>query len=193
VDRAGSYELPFAAANSAFNGRYFFNELQAARKRTTSKSPPASRTATTSRTRKTTPRIGARYTRPFGPRAEPRGGGPAHHQRTKRSRDSFTQNPGPQDDFVLDRYSTETIGRAVLKFRQTPVLSWEAGGEAADNHPGFQRPTSARTARHPDPSGQRPGGGKALGGLRQKHLARLNQLSIETAPTPGRLDHHLAG
>src|SRR5450432_1805363 len=47
--------------------------------------------------------------------------------------DSFTQIPGPRDDFVLDRYSVETIGRGVLKFRQTAALSWEAGGEVADN------------------------------------------------------------
>jgi outer membrane receptor protein involved in Fe transport len=46
---------------------------------------------------------------------------------------SIFATSGEVDDFRLDRDSTETIGRAVLKYRFSERLSLEAGGEAALN------------------------------------------------------------
>src|SRR5262249_11722434 len=41
--------------------------------------------------------------------------------------------PGDVEDFQLSSRTSETIGRAVLRFQQRPSLSWELGGEGAYN------------------------------------------------------------
>lgn len=43
------------------------------------------------------------------------------------------RSTGSNSDFFLDQKTSETIGRAVLKFRQSDSLSFEAGGEGALN------------------------------------------------------------
>ena len=46
---------------------------------------------------------------------------------------SPSRSAGGNSDFFLDQKTSETIGRAVLKFRRSDALSFEAGGEGALN------------------------------------------------------------
>jgi hypothetical protein len=75
--------------------------------------------------------FGARYTHALGPRA----GLETvllRQDKTEHYADRFLA-PGDTQLFHQDTTTAETIARTVLRFQQTPKLSWELGGEAADN------------------------------------------------------------
>jgi len=128
---AGSYELPLAGGRLRVNGRYFTNDYKL-RETDDFEIPAGQQNRDRFRDQEDDTELGARYTRGFGARTDIELVG-LRTTKDETISDTFIQRPGPTDAFVLDRYSTETIGRGVLKFRQTPTLSWEAGGEAADN------------------------------------------------------------
>jgi outer membrane receptor protein involved in Fe transport len=75
--------------------------------------------------------IGARYTRKFGEPWDLELVG-LRSTRDRLTNDVFT-TPTVASLLVVDRYTTETIGRAVLKYRANPRLSFEVGGETAVN------------------------------------------------------------
>jgi outer membrane receptor protein involved in Fe transport len=128
---AGSYEMPLAGGQFRVNGRYFTNDYRL-RETDDFEIPAGQQNRDRFQDKEDDTEIGARYSRAFGARTNVELVG-LRTTKDETVTDDFSQHPGPRDVFVLDRYSTETIGRAVLKFRQTPELSWEAGGEAADN------------------------------------------------------------
>jgi hypothetical protein len=128
---AGSYETPLAGGQFRLNGRYFTNDYKL-RETDDFEIPAAQQNRDRFRDQEDDTEIGARYTRHLGARVNVELVG-LRTTKDETVSDAFTQHPGPADEFVLDRYSTETIGRGVAKFQQTPTLSWEAGGEAADN------------------------------------------------------------
>lgn len=128
---AGSFETPLAGGQFRVNGRYYTNTYDSYETDTFSR--PAGQVFKDHYSEdETDTELGLRYLRPFGTRLNLELVG----LRTTKDfvqGDVFAAPPGATDAFKLDRYSTETIGRGVLKFRQTPKLSWEAGGEAAYN------------------------------------------------------------
>ncbi len=128
---AGSYEMPLAGGQFRVNGRYFTNDYRL-RETDDFEIPQGQQNRDRFEDREDDTEVGARYSRAFGVRTNVEIVG-LRTTKDETVSDDFSQNPGPRDVFVLDRYSTETIGRAVLKFRQTDKVSWEAGGEAADN------------------------------------------------------------
>ena len=78
-----------------------------------------------------TTEFGLRYQRPLGARASVELVG------LRQDKDEPTPAlfiaPGDVEDFRLTSRTSETIGRAVVRFQQRPNLSWEAGGEVAYN------------------------------------------------------------
>jgi hypothetical protein len=75
--------------------------------------------------------IGGRWTRDFGARTTIEAIGLRQTEDEKTTSVSGSRAGGSR--FALDRQSSETIGRLVLKFRQSERLSFEAGGEGAFN------------------------------------------------------------
>ena len=75
--------------------------------------------------------LGGRYARDFGPALQLELVGLRQTKDLKLG-DSFTDGTDSAD-FFLRKATVETIGRAVLKYRPTPELSLEAGGETAVN------------------------------------------------------------
>jgi outer membrane receptor protein involved in Fe transport len=128
---AGSYEMPLAGGQVRINGRYFANNYKL-RETDDFAIPQGQQNRDRFEDREDDTEVGARYSRALGVRSNVEVVG-LRTTKDETISDDYTQRPGPHDLFVLDRYSTETIGRAVLKFRQTPKVSWEAGGEVADN------------------------------------------------------------
>jgi outer membrane receptor protein involved in Fe transport len=128
---AGSFETPFAGGQLRVNGRFFTNNYDSHETDTFSL-PAGQLNHDHLSDEEVDTEVGARFTRGFGPRVNLEAVG-LHTTKDENIEDLFTADPGPEDHFRLHRFSTETIGRAVLKFRQTEHLSWEAGGEVADN------------------------------------------------------------
>jgi len=75
--------------------------------------------------------LGARYTHALGARASLEAV-LLRQDATEVYADDF-RAPGDAQVFHLSTTAAESIGRAVLRFQQTPTLSWEAGAEAAYN------------------------------------------------------------
>ena len=75
--------------------------------------------------------LGLSYNRPLGPRTSLELIG--LRQTADETYDSAFDDLSDLYDFTLDSDTTETIGRAVLRFRQSEAISWEVGGEAALN------------------------------------------------------------
>ena len=128
---AGSYETPLLGGQFRINGRYFTNDYRL-RETDDFSLPQGQQNRDRCEDEEEDTEIGGRFNRAFGARINVELVG-LRTTKDETVSDDFSQRPGPRDVFVLDRYSTETIGRAVLKFHQAPTLSWEAGGEAADN------------------------------------------------------------
>lgn len=128
---AGSYEMPLAGGQLRLNGRYFANDYKS-RETDDFAIPAGHQNRDRVEDQEDDTEVGARYSRALGARSNVEVVG-LRTTKDETISDDFVQRPGPTDAFVLDRYSTETIGRAVLKFHQTPRLSWEAGAEGADN------------------------------------------------------------
>ncbi|MGZ6018915.1 MAG: TonB-dependent receptor plug domain-containing protein [Phenylobacterium sp.] len=75
--------------------------------------------------------FGARYTHALGGRTSLETV-LLRQDKTEHYADGF-QAPGDTQIFHQDTTTAESIARAVVKFQQTTKLSWELGGEAADN------------------------------------------------------------
>jgi hypothetical protein len=75
--------------------------------------------------------IGGNYSRPFGARTTLDVVG--LHQIRDRRISSLFRSEAEAVDFDLGRESSETIGRAILKYKQNDRLSFEGGGEVALN------------------------------------------------------------
>jgi outer membrane receptor protein involved in Fe transport len=131
VTAATSYETPLLGGQGRVNARFFHNDFKSYE--TDSFVFPAGQSNLDRfKDKEDDTEVGGRYSRAFGARVNLE----AVALRTTKDEtitDDFRQVPGPRDLFILDRYSTETIGRAVVKFRQTDRLSWELGGEGALN------------------------------------------------------------
>ncbi|WP_372783736.1 TonB-dependent receptor plug domain-containing protein [Phenylobacterium sp.] len=75
--------------------------------------------------------FGARYQRALGPRTNIELVG-LRQDKDEPTPAVFTA-PGDAEDFQLHSRTAETIARGVVRFQQSPTLSWEAGAEGADN------------------------------------------------------------
>ena len=75
--------------------------------------------------------LGGRYTHPIGPRSSVEAV-LLRQDSTERYADDF-RSPGDVQLFRQDTTTAESIARAVVKFQQSQKLSWELGGEVADN------------------------------------------------------------
>jgi outer membrane receptor protein involved in Fe transport len=128
---AGSYELPLFGGQLRLNGRFFTSNYE--NHETDIFTLPAGQLNRDHFSdEEVDTEVGSRFSRALGSRTDIELVG-LHTTKDENIADIFTQRPGPEDNFRLHRYSTESIGRGVVKFRQTARLSWEAGGEAADN------------------------------------------------------------
>ncbi|MDZ4375323.1 MAG: TonB-dependent receptor, partial [Phenylobacterium sp.] len=56
------------------------------------------------------------------------------HQWNNQKTEVFFQAPGLTRDFLLDRKTTEAVGRLQFRYRASPTLTLEAGGEGALNN-----------------------------------------------------------
>ena len=128
---AGSFEAPLAGGQLRLNGRFFTNNYDNHETDVFSL-PVGQLNHDHFSDEEVDTEFGARFSRPLGARLGLEVVG-LHTTKDENIEDLFTADPGAADDFRLHRFSTETIGRAVLKFRQSDKLSWEAGGEVADN------------------------------------------------------------
>jgi len=128
---AGSFEMPFAGGQLRLNGRFFTNNYHN-HETDIFTLPLGQENRDHFSDEEVDTEAGARYSRALGERLNLEAVG-LHTTKDENIGDIFTAHPGPEDHFHLHRFSTETIGRGVLKFRQTERLSWEAGGEIADN------------------------------------------------------------
>ncbi|WP_340645165.1 TonB-dependent receptor [Phenylobacterium sp.] len=126
----GAYEAPFAGGKLKLNTRgfwnwYEFNQLDWI------KSPAPALESVAYSDDEYQAEFGARYERTLGARTNLELIGLqklAGHDIV-----SPFRSAGFNGDFFLDQKTSETIGRAVLKHRQSPTLSFEAGGEGALN------------------------------------------------------------
>jgi outer membrane receptor protein involved in Fe transport len=95
--------------------------------------------------------VGARYTRKFGAPWDLELVG-LRTTRDRLTNDIFT-TPSSSSLFAVDRYTVETIGRAVLKHRTTERLSFEVGGERAVNTLDSETALTVDGANQPVPAG----------------------------------------
>jgi hypothetical protein len=128
---AGSFETPFAGGQLRVNGRFFTNNYDSHETDTFSL-PAGHENRDHLSDEEVDTEVGARFSRGFGGQMNLEAVG-LHTTKDENIEDLFTAHPGPEDHFRLHRFSTETIGRAVLKYRRTDRLSFEAGAEIADN------------------------------------------------------------
>jgi outer membrane receptor protein involved in Fe transport len=132
----GAYELPLFGGRLRVNGRLFTNNYDY--REANSFTLPANQLTTTHDSDdETDTELGGRWSRAFGARTNL---DVIVLRQTKDEdfHETFTQRPDAvsatdQSDFNNDRESSETIARAVLKYRQSDKLSWETGAEAALN------------------------------------------------------------
>lgn len=132
----GAYELPLSGGRLRLNGRLFVNAYDY--RETNNFSLPAGQLLTTHDSDdETDTEIGGRWTRDFGARDNLEVIG-LRQTKGEEFHESFIQRLAPHgaadpSDFKLDRQSSETILRAVLKHRHSDRLSVEIGGEGALN------------------------------------------------------------
>jgi outer membrane receptor protein involved in Fe transport len=132
----GAYELPLFGGRLRVNGRLFTNNYDY--HETNGFTLPANQLTTTHDSDdETDTELGGRWTRAFGARTN-LDVIVLHQTKDEDFHETFIQRPDAgsatdQSDFNNDRESSETIARAVLKYRQSDKLSWETGAEAALN------------------------------------------------------------
>jgi outer membrane receptor protein involved in Fe transport len=131
----GAYDLPLFGGTLKVNGRFDRNpyDYDLSERRIV---PSDALTRLHDSDDTDTSEGGLRYTRDFGARTKLELVG------LRQDKDELfgeiTQAPGLDSDFSQHSQTAETIGRGVLKFTQSPSVTWEAGGETAfntlDNH-----------------------------------------------------------
>jgi outer membrane receptor protein involved in Fe transport len=126
----GAYELPLAGGRLRLNTRlsrelYDYDE-------TNRSSFPADRLALDHQSDDVdSTELGLRYSRDLGSRLKLELIG--LHQTKDEDFGEIGSAPGASQDFSQASQTAETIARGVLKFTQSPTLSWELGGESAFN------------------------------------------------------------
>ncbi|HEX5378469.1 MAG TPA: TonB-dependent receptor [Phenylobacterium sp.] len=126
----GAYELPLMGGRLRVNGRFARNNFDY--DETNRSSFPADSLALDHKSDdKDTTEIGVRYSRDFGARLKLEMVG--LRQSKDELYDEVSDSPGTAQHFIQDSQTGESIARGVLKFTQTPKLSWELGGEGALN------------------------------------------------------------
>jgi hypothetical protein len=126
----GATEAPLGAGRLRVNARLFGQAYDSAELDTT-QFPDTHQEHDHQDDNKAQSEFGARYSRPFGARTSVEIVALRQDAREKYA-DTFN-NPTDAQVFKQDTTTSETILRGVLKFQQTPTLSWEAGGEGAYN------------------------------------------------------------
>ncbi|MBL8770410.1 MAG: TonB-dependent receptor, partial [Phenylobacterium sp.] len=125
----GAFETPLAGGKLKLNGRYFREKYKGEETDIVGVVNPLVETSL-DYFRREDSEVGANFTRPFGPRTTLELVG----LRTDRKRPILASfSDGDSSTFELDRESSETIARAVGKYRWNDRLSFEAGGETAIN------------------------------------------------------------
>ncbi|MCR5877465.1 TonB-dependent siderophore receptor [Phenylobacterium sp. J367] len=127
----GAYQQPLFGGVARVNGRMFWDHWKF-EEDNRYELPPELGTETTDDTylRKDT-ELGGRFNRDFGPRTSLEAIA-LRQTRDQTIRSDFAA-PDFSQGFFLDRESSETIGRAVLKYKWNDRLSFEAGMEGAFN------------------------------------------------------------
>ena len=126
----GAYELPVLGGNLRLNGRLERNPFDY--DETNRSSVPANTVARDHFSDDTdTGEFGVRFSRDFGSRTKLELVG-LRQSKDEDFKDVFSE-PGYAETFHQRSKTDETIGRLVLKFTQSPTLSWEAGGERVLN------------------------------------------------------------
>jgi outer membrane receptor protein involved in Fe transport len=132
----GAYELPLFGGSLRVNGRLYRNpyDYDQSDRIATSIDPnvtPGSLVRLHDSDDTDTTEGGLRYSRDFGARTKLELVG------LRQTKDEMfgevVRSPTGSSDFTQHSQTEEIIGRGVLKFTQSPTLSWEAGGESALN------------------------------------------------------------
>ncbi|MDP1618186.1 TonB-dependent siderophore receptor [Phenylobacterium sp.] len=123
----GAVERPLGGGQFRANGRLFvdhftYDELNLG---------PVTREVSREVFDLTETELGASFTRPLGPRTSLEVIG--LRQTADETIESQFDDPTYRGRFDLESQTTETIGRGVLRWRQTEALSWEIGAEGAIN------------------------------------------------------------
>jgi len=127
---AGSYEAPMAGGKLRVNGRLAWDRFRY--KEVNEIAFPSRFDELNDFTDKQLEsELGLRYSRDFGPRTSLEVVG-IHQAEADDFVETFA-SPTTTSQFEQSTENGESIGRAVLKFRQTDKLSWEGGGETAYN------------------------------------------------------------
>lgn len=142
-----AYRQPLFGGRIALNGRAFFDKWKFEEDHFSNE--PATRFLETVDDvyRTTETEFGGRYDRDFGAKTKLELIG--LRQDRERSTDSVFASGSFSQDFRLERDSSETIGRAVLKYRLNEQLSFEGGAEAALNQ--LESRTALFVNRAPQP------------------------------------------
>lgn len=126
----GTFETPLAGGSARFNGRLFREKFKYEDDLLLRTPTPGLETYDeASRTKQF--ELGVNYSRPLTDKASMEMVG--LRQQRDRTRASVSAEGPSSSAFSLDRETTETIGRAVLKYRFDDKLSFEGGGEFAVN------------------------------------------------------------
>lgn len=126
----GALERPFAGGEARVNGRYYFDHFEYDENNRRSFPAPGLELSWDDYD-ETSYELGGRWARPLGARTrlELVALNSGEHQEIV-SAYSFGAT---SEQFSLDRTYGESIGRGVLRFTQSPQISWEVGGEGAFN------------------------------------------------------------
>ncbi|WP_310540450.1 TonB-dependent receptor domain-containing protein [Phenylobacterium sp.] len=126
----GAYETPLAGGKLKLNTRGYWNWYEFNQLDWIAFPAPALESRNYSEDEYET-ELGARYERPLGGRMDLELVG--LQKLTGADIVSLSRATGSNGDFFLDQKTSESIGRGVLKYRQSERLSFEAGAEAALN------------------------------------------------------------
>ena len=127
VNFTGAYELPILGGALRMNGRFERNPFAYDETNRVSFPPPGfvARDHYTDDT--DTGEVGLRFSRNLGPRTKLELVG-LRQTKDEAFKEIYAE-PGFSETFTQQTRTEETIGRAVLKFTQSPIFSWEVGGE----------------------------------------------------------------
>ena len=137
----GAYDLPLMGGTLRVNGRFYrnpydYDQSERIRFSTVSGAAAGDLVRLHDSDDTDTAEAGLRYSRDFGSRTKLELVG--LRQTKDEMFEEVVKFPTDSADFAQHSETEETIGRGVLKFTQSPTLSWEAGGESAlntlDNH-----------------------------------------------------------
>ncbi len=127
----GAVEAPLAGGTLRLNGRLFWDKFKVEQDNTARGATGLETETLTELLPRRDTEIGGRFNRPLGAKAS------MEILALRQTRDQQVSSgfaaAGDRSLFTLDRQSSESIGRAVLKYAFMPTLSLEAGGEGAFN------------------------------------------------------------